>query len=1630
MKRRIMILPLLCLLVCLLALTPAAMAEEPYVRAWTDLEDTTVRMMPDEALTLSVYYEASAPDGEDGELSVQWRMMPESSSKWTTVSDTVASGGVAAYTVETLEETTTFRCDVFDLDGNRARVSFTVLPPPERLTVTARTAQYVYLNPGSSADLEVGISGGTEPFETVWSDEAGETVGTDLSLTLTAAGHQTGISHPYTCTVTDAAGLTGSATFYVYVNDNSFSAWSNDQYPQVSGLGADFTMRVDQAAALDMSHITYQWWVCPYNTETGDYAEGERINGANGDSYTVENYRTPARYYCVVEDGYGTESRISFYPYAQVNLPVSVGQNSFTAELGTTVTLAVDTGEVSEELLPYLIYRWYDATGGDSQRIGGNTSAVDIGPVQAYGEYEVSVSSAFNDSMSYSFRYEIHPDTGLTAYAAGTDRETWGSLSVPAGEAGVLTVTAESATGRALSYTWSGSRDKLTEDGAYDYTETLDLTTTIGNTLTLEQVDTSYQICCEVSDGADRAWVHFNVNVDTGLYAYVGGTHKQYVNMEMLQGGSATLAVEAGAVEGVRLRYLWHVDGANSEGADGASLTLENVQEYTYARCEVSDGYGNSRTVWFYIQPREDFRAQATEELRAGETLWVGCNGDDERHYYVMHPGEDGFYKIYWDSDLSTGWHNPLLTVYDADQVNLVSGYGSVSFSLSAGETYYLSTSCYTAESSDSYPIHFIRDTEREALLEALATARPIAQGEVSQVSIREAGETVCFSFTASEAQQYCVTLNADAETKMSVYSADGELRNVYYGTYTNWMDWWDEGEAVYIAVSMAYNEAVTATLQIRSQEEVNREQMAAMAGAPVLELGVDTPVTIEDRGDMAYFQFVPETTDDYILSSRSATGYLYTCVTVYDAQGEEIARDDGLRDDGGVRVSVEMTAGQTYYFVARHGNWEACAFTVRLLSRMQEIEEFRAAVSTAIDLNLGQVASGSGSAGTMAYFSFTPDADGEYSFVSPYYQNRVSFTCRLFNDEGSELYAENWYSGNDPISEEIYSLTAGESYYYGVSAAAYGNDGDYGNDGTVSAVDFTVPVMVTSHEERFRQLQQDSTELTVSQTLTADIETIGNLSFTADQDDTYSILLSFPSGIYPRVYLYDGDGNFLDWKGYSSYNGNLVFSAEMSAGERLYARLECLSSIGEVKVSLEKSSSVRSMLQNAVELRNGETVTVPADATTFYKLSWEEAYKTYHFFTTKTSEAASVRIYSPDGTPTASYGFDYGDSGTSFSYLHWYNWQAEAGSTMYYAVSYRNCTDGAMEMTVLDSEAIEELFEVVSSTGEMMYTVPKGETVTLNAKVLPQWLTSVGWYSEWSSYSNRMENGELNRTYHTPLKWNDNSYNPFAVLTDPVTENRVYEFNVTLYIPGYQFESTTRTLRFYVSCERESGYAGDNITWALSSDGSVLTLSGSGEMWDYFEEGGFPSPWAASAAGITQVNVGEGITRIGTDAFRNLSSLTEISLPAGITSIGRESFAGCTALTSVTFLGAAPDISKSAFSAVTADVWYPRRGGGWSTSDFSAYGGRLTWKALESKETPDLSTMDTLTLPTGLSTIEAEAFAGGAFEAVVIPNGCKTIGSRAFADCEKLIYVRIPSSVAEIAADAFEGCNIIWFEG
>lgn len=236
---------------------------------------------------------------------------------------------------------------------------------------------------------------------------------------------------------------------------------------------------------------------------------------------------------------------------------------------------------------------------------------------------------------------------------------------------------------------------------------------------------------------------------------------------------------------------------------------------------------------------------------------------------------------------------------------------------------------------------------------------------------------------------------------------------------------------------------------------------------------------------------------------------------------------------------------------------------------------------------------------------------------------------------------------------------------------------------------------------------------------------------------------------------------------------------------------------------------------------------------------------------------------------------------------------------------------------------------------------------------------------------------------------------------------------------------------------------------------------------------------YAFANSGITSITIPNSVTQIGESAFSNASNLesvvlsTEISsipnnlffgcknlisitIPQNITSIGKASFYGCTSLTDVYFLtNLVTEIDDDAFLGCNAElcfhtlcetyptVWAQAKGISVIKSDHN----ETVSEAIAPTETeagytegshcslcgesiiiqktiPALSDMAVLRLPSSIKTIEENAFEGLACQAIIIPNGCSTIGEKAFAENDNLLYVHIPASITTIADNAFEGCD------
>lgn len=153
-------------------------------------------------------------------------------------------------------------------------------------------------------------------------------------------------------------------------------------------------------------------------------------------------------------------------------------------------------------------------------------------------------------------------------------------------------------------------------------------------------------------------------------------------------------------------------------------------------------------------------------------------------------------------------------------------------------------------------------------------------------------------------------------------------------------------------------------------------------------------------------------------------------------------------------------------------------------------------------------------------------------------------------------------------------------------------------------------------------------------------------------------------------------------------------------------------------------------------------------------------------------------------------------------------------------------------------------------------------------------------------------------------------------------------------------------------------GTCGNDITWSLAEDG-VLTLRGSGRMNDY-EEG--KAPWAELAERITALDIGCGITSVGSYAFSGCTALnTAVVLPDGIKRIGSGAFSGCTALLSIDILPSVADIQTNSIPSGTVI-----RGCTGSTAETVASLRGLTFETIQSTADAEIQLSQTVYSFTG----------------------------------------------------------------
>ncbi len=184
------------------------------------------------------------------------------------------------------------------------------------------------------------------------------------------------------------------------------------------------------------------------------------------------------------------------------------------------------------------------------------------------------------------------------------------------------------------------------------------------------------------------------------------------------------------------------------------------------------------------------------------------------------------------------------------------------------------------------------------------------------------------------------------------------------------------------------------------------------------------------------------------------------------------------------------------------------------------------------------------------------------------------------------------------------------------------------------------------------------------------------------------------------------------------------------------------------------------------------------------------------------------------------------------------------------------------------------------------------------------------------------------------------------------------------------------------------SGTCGANLTWELDDEGT-LTISGTGNMENYYADISAYPPWYSNSSSIKNLFIEDGVTSIGEFTFYFCASLTDITIPDSVTKIGSCAFNG------------------------TA---YYNDANNWEANVL--YIDKHLIKA-------KTDIFGTYAIKDGTKTIaESAFFRCPSLTLVTIPDSVTSIGGYAFYDCTALTSVTIGDSVTSIGFEAFYGCS------
>ena len=214
-------------------------------------------------------------------------------------------------------------------------------------------------------------------------------------------------------------------------------------------------------------------------------------------------------------------------------------------------------------------------------------------------------------------------------------------------------------------------------------------------------------------------------------------------------------------------------------------------------------------------------------------------------------------------------------------------------------------------------------------------------------------------------------------------------------------------------------------------------------------------------------------------------------------------------------------------------------------------------------------------------------------------------------------------------------------------------------------------------------------------------------------------------------------------------------------------------------------------------------------------------------------------------------------------------------------------------------------------------------------------------------------------------------------------------------------------------------GVCGQQLRWSLDDSG-ILTISGTGDMYDYGAAS--QTPWYAQRESVYTLVIEYGVTKIGDNAFAYCTKLTSAAIADSVKTVGTCAFDSCVYLKQVSLGSGVTTIGDGAFTfcydletvSIPASVTQIGR---------NAFSNCLDLQSIRvDGANPNYADVDGILFDKAKTTLlQAPGKLSGTYK---IPDSVTVVEVSAFAYCRELTGLHIPAGVEAIGAYAFQDCT------